>query len=149
MRFCLQLADVILGKLGHAGDFLDGITFDEHGDGNFIAFVILSLQVRALFFVKHVRHSVNLIQKGFIRVPLKRYIIRKVLVKEPFQFFFGDILVFKDITVYETWDFSPLVELSSMRKNPQHFGPIGLFAVLGRSAVFDGEKLLQFYKVDV
>ena len=67
------------------------------------------------------RHSVNLVQKGFIRVALKRYIIREVLVKEPFQFFFGDILIFKDIAVYETWDFSPFVELSSMRKNPQHF----------------------------
>ena len=47
--------------------------------------VLLPLHVRPLFFVKHVSHSVNLVQKNFVGVRAKRYILNKVFVKQFFS----------------------------------------------------------------
>lgn len=49
--------------------------------GNLFAVVCFPLQVRPLFFVKDVGHSINLVQKCFIGVPLQRYIFSELLVK--------------------------------------------------------------------
>ena len=49
--------------------------------GNLFAVVCFSLQVRPLFFVKDVGHSINLVQKCFIGVPLQRFIFSELLVK--------------------------------------------------------------------
>ena len=47
--------------------------------------VLLPLHVRPLFFEKHVSHSVNLVQKNFVGVRAKRYILNKVFVKHFFS----------------------------------------------------------------
>ena len=100
--------------------------------GNLFAVVCFPLQVRPLFFVKDVGHSINLVQKCFIGVPLQRYIFSELLVKKTLQLFGGNIFFFKDIA-----------------KNTEHFGAIGCITTLRGSAVVNGEELFNFDKIDV
>ena len=76
--------------------------------------VLLPLHVRPLFFVKHVSHSVNLVQKNFVGVRAKRYILNKVFVKQFFQLIYRNFLFFKNVP-----------------KNTQHFRSVGHVAFFG------------------
>ena len=77
----LQFDDFVFGKTCYCNNVFDWIVADKHCLG----VVFLPLQVRPLFLVKHVRHSVNLVQKRFVGIPFQRYIYCKVLVKFSLQ----------------------------------------------------------------
>ena len=74
-KFRLQFDDFVFGKTCYSNNVFDYC----------LGVVFLPLQVRPLFLVKHVRHSVNLVQKRFVAVPYQRYIYCKVLVKFSLQ----------------------------------------------------------------
>lgn len=77
----LQFDDFVFGKTCYGNDVFDWVVADKHCLG----VVFFPLQVRPLFLVKHVCHSVNLVQKRFVVVPYQRYIYCKVLVKFSLQ----------------------------------------------------------------
>ena len=80
-KFRLQFDDFVFGKTCYSNNVFDWIVADKHCLG----VVFLPLQVRPLFLVKHVRHSVNLVQKRFVGIPFQRYIFSEVLVKKSLQ----------------------------------------------------------------
>ncbi len=77
----LQFDDFVFGKTCYGNDVFDWVVADKHCLG----VVFFPLQVRPLFLVKHVCHSVNLVQKRFVGIPLQRYIFSEVLVKKSLQ----------------------------------------------------------------
>jgi len=127
-KFRLQFDDFVFGKTCYSNNVFDWIVADKHCLG----VVFLPLQVRPLFLVKHVRHSVNLVQKRFVGIPFQRYIFSEVLVKKSLQLFGGNLFFFKNIAEYA-----------------QHFCPVGCFAVFQGSAVVNSEELLDFNKIDI
>ena len=56
--------------------------FEQNFSGFYFPFKD-SFKPRSLFLVKQICHSVNLVQKRFVRIPVQRYILGKVLVKQP------------------------------------------------------------------